>query len=193
MSAFNSWPYISIVIVLGFAAVFVLLWYKYVERRNGRLVFVPPYQSPKPSPPLRCDTLKEQEARLQELMDKTKIVNTQKPGMTSLGVRHSISQRSILSLASLRAAVSNDSMSEIDETDPPGGGLLRAGGSFECPICLADCRDDPGVRLLPCGHCFHEDCIRAWFISQLIKPTCPLCRRPVIPPISEDTKILLTA
>ncbi|KAF4695517.1 hypothetical protein FOZ60_004587 [Perkinsus olseni] len=185
--SFTSWPYISIVIALVCGTVLVILWYKYVERRNGRLVFRAPYQNQ----PSRCDTLEEQKARLQELMDKTKVVNMQRPAKGPLMDRLT-SQRSIMSIASLRAAVSNESTSEIDEPDDSDEGLLHA-SSFECPICLADCRDDPGVRLLPCGHCFHEHCIRAWFVQQLIKPTCPLCRSPVLPAINANTQILLTA
>ncbi|KAF4733038.1 hypothetical protein FOZ63_016734 [Perkinsus olseni] len=117
--SFTSWPYISIVIALVCGTVLVILWYKYVERRNGRLVFRAPYQNQ----PSRCDTLEEQKARLQELMDKTKVVNMQRPAKGPLMDRLT-SQRSIMSIASLRAAVSNDSTSEIGEPDASDEGLL---------------------------------------------------------------------
>ncbi|KAF4677584.1 hypothetical protein FOL47_000539 [Perkinsus chesapeaki] len=190
--SFNSWPFISIIIAVIFATVLVVLWYKYVERRNGRLVFRAPYHSPAPP---RCDTREQQEARLQELMDKTKVINTTQAASKGPSMVPLKSQGSIMSLVSLCTGSSTES---YNGDDYDGGvfssneGLLR-GSQFECPICLADCRDDPGIRVLPCGHCFHEDCIRAWFIQQLVKPTCPLCRSPLLPPLSEDTKILLKA
>ncbi|KAK4416109.1 RING-H2 finger protein ATL64 [Sesamum alatum] len=46
-----------------------------------------------------------------------------------------------------------------------------------CAICLSDVRSGDRYRKLPeCGHCFHAQCIDAWFKSQ---STCPLCRAQV--------------
>lgn len=47
----------------------------------------------------------------------------------------------------------------------------------ECPICL-DCVSETSADLrwmrLPCGHTFHEDCLKAWLAEA---QACPLCRR----------------
>ncbi|KAK4416110.1 RING-H2 finger protein ATL3 [Sesamum alatum] len=46
-----------------------------------------------------------------------------------------------------------------------------------CAICLSDvCGGDRYRKLPECGHCFHAECIDAWFKSQ---STCPLCRTQV--------------
>eukprot|EP01063_Lacrimia_lanifica_P030008 TRINITY_DN469_c0_g1_i2.p1 TRINITY_DN469_c0_g1~~TRINITY_DN469_c0_g1_i2.p1 ORF type:complete len:485 (+),score=116.35 TRINITY_DN469_c0_g1_i2:64-1518(+) len=73
-------------------------------------------------------------------------------------------------------------------------GMLEA----SCPICLDDFppvgedaakakKNDcaaalpPGVRVLRCGHCFHEDCIAEWLERQKeeVCRTCPVCRQDV--------------
>mmetsp|Transcript_144888 Transcript_144888/g.255396 ORF Transcript_144888/g.255396 Transcript_144888/m.255396 type:complete len:198 (+) Transcript_144888:95-688(+) len=43
----------------------------------------------------------------------------------------------------------------------------------ECGICLAEFERGELLRQLPCGHRYHEPCLRQWFKRQ---PTCPTCR-----------------
>ena len=45
----------------------------------------------------------------------------------------------------------------------------------DCAICMACFECDDAVVRLPCGggHCFHQDCIEAWFERA---PVCPTCR-----------------
>ena len=33
----------------------------------------------------------------------------------------------------------------------------------ECTVCLLDYKVGETVRQLPCGHCFHTDCLTTWF------------------------------
>lgn len=43
-----------------------------------------------------------------------------------------------------------------------------------CTVCLDEISDGQKFRRLPeCKHCFHAECIDAWFQS---RSTCPLCR-----------------
>ena len=44
---------------------------------------------------------------------------------------------------------------------------------FACSICLMEVGSDEAMRTLPCGHCFHVDCIDTW-LQQC--NNCPLCR-----------------
>ncbi|KAK4397112.1 RING-H2 finger protein ATL64 [Sesamum angolense] len=47
-----------------------------------------------------------------------------------------------------------------------------------CAICLSDVRGGDRYRKLQeCGHCFHAQCIDAWFKAH---STCPLCRTQMI-------------
>ena len=40
----------------------------------------------------------------------------------------------------------------------------------ECMICLT--KTEKNSVLLPCGHCYHYDCIFKWFEKEMSCPTC---------------------
>ncbi|GMH53497.1 hypothetical protein TrST_g6830 [Triparma strigata] len=46
-----------------------------------------------------------------------------------------------------------------------------------CPVCLEDYITDEPLKLLPCKHAFHEDCIKPWLTKQ--SGCCPLCKEVV--------------
>lgn len=48
----------------------------------------------------------------------------------------------------------------------------------ECPICLCNFEDGERVRLLPCKHLFHAQCIDPWLIQ--VKRYCPSCRSDIV-------------
>lgn len=52
------------------------------------------------------------------------------------------------------------------------------------------CRDTLyiGSKKIPCGHVFHLDCLKSWFIQQ---QTCPICRSPIT--IQEEESEIPTA
>ncbi|KAK2813636.1 hypothetical protein FQN50_000033 [Emmonsiellopsis sp. PD_5] len=47
-------------------------------------------------------------------------------------------------------------------------------GALGCPICADDFIKGQDVRLLPCQHKFHPECVDPWLIN--VSGTCPLCR-----------------
>jgi hypothetical protein len=53
--------------------------------------------------------------------------------------------------------------------DLPGGG--------ECAVCQSSLEPTETVRLLPCRHCFHTECIDPWFERSTC---CPTCRASVV-------------
>jgi len=52
----------------------------------------------------------------------------------------------------------------------------------ECPICLGAWEPDDDIRVPPCGHAFHKECLGRWLQTDR---TCALCRRDVTMP-SDD-------
>ena len=45
--------------------------------------------------------------------------------------------------------------------------------SLLAQICLEEYTPNDWVKMLPCQHKFHEDCILRWFKDHVI---CPMCR-----------------
>uniref|UniRef100_A0AAY4CRA4 RING-type domain-containing protein n=1 Tax=Denticeps clupeoides TaxID=299321 RepID=A0AAY4CRA4_9TELE len=45
-----------------------------------------------------------------------------------------------------------------------------------CAVCLEQFHDNQCLRVLPCLHEFHRDCVDPWL---LLQQTCPLCKRSV--------------
>ncbi|KAL3470164.1 hypothetical protein BJX99DRAFT_56453 [Aspergillus californicus] len=55
--------------------------------------------------------------------------------------------------------------------------------NFSCPICTDDFVKGQDLRVLPCNHQFHPDCIDPWLVN--VSGTCPLCRIDLNPPKTE--------
>mmetsp|Transcript_40780 Transcript_40780/g.68327 ORF Transcript_40780/g.68327 Transcript_40780/m.68327 type:complete len:217 (-) Transcript_40780:325-975(-) len=48
--------------------------------------------------------------------------------------------------------------------------------AMDCRVCMDKFAAGSNAMKLPCGHVFHEDCIRPWFSENR---TCPVCRHEV--------------
>ncbi|KAG7402044.1 hypothetical protein PHYBOEH_007258 [Phytophthora boehmeriae] len=55
-----------------------------------------------------------------------------------------------------------------------------------CPICLDDFEDGADVKVLPCQHFFHVDCINPWLEGR--SGCCPLCKQDAIASIAGASK-----
>jgi len=56
--------------------------------------------------------------------------------------------------------------------------MARGGNSgISCAVCLGNYESSAKLRLLPCGHRFHHECVDRWLIKQ--SRTCPLCSKRV--------------
>ena len=51
-------------------------------------------------------------------------------------------------------------------------GYAELPGGIECAICQSEMSVCDSVRLLPCRHCFHADCIDPWLERSVCCPTC---------------------
>lgn len=46
-----------------------------------------------------------------------------------------------------------------------------------CAVCLEPFHNNQCLRVLPCEHEYHRDCVDPWL---LLRPTCPLCKRSIL-------------
>lgn len=46
----------------------------------------------------------------------------------------------------------------------------------ECIICMSSFQINEKVKIMPCTHFFHTDCIRQWFREN---DSCPICKNVV--------------
>ena len=51
-----------------------------------------------------------------------------------------------------------------------------------CPVCICDYEENDRLRVLPCSHVFHADCVDQWLA---VNATCPLCRKSIFVPDSD--------
>ena len=65
---------------------------------------------------------------------------------------------------------------------PPATGkppLLRreSVNDLMCQVCYCDFEDGDELKVLPCGHGFHGECISPWLKDHW---TCPICKKSVV-------------
>ncbi|MBN3309279.1 RN215 protein, partial [Amia calva] len=53
----------------------------------------------------------------------------------------------------------------------------QAGETDNCAVCLEPFSKNQCLRVLPCLHEFHRDCVDPWL---LLQQTCPLCKRSIL-------------
>lgn len=57
-----------------------------------------------------------------------------------------------------------------------------------CSICISQLETDDLVRILPCDHIFHSECIYDWMCKSL---SCPLCRKNIIDGYTPEHEIYI--
>ena len=66
----------------------------------------------------------------------------------------------------------------FDEENPSSDELkkmeMKIMCSSTCSICIDDFEKDEMLRVLPCGHMYHMECILPWLTTRA--PNCPLCK-----------------
>lgn len=51
--------------------------------------------------------------------------------------------------------------------------FVQTARNVECSVCLEKLNMKEQAKRLPCGHLFHEKCVRPWFSTNT---KCPNCR-----------------
>ncbi|KAJ5642028.1 hypothetical protein N7490_006028 [Penicillium lividum] len=72
----------------------------------------------------------------------------------------------------------------ITAAPEPKAEAVPEAGNFSCPICTDDFIKGQDLRVLPCQHQFHPECIDPWLVN--VSGTCPLCRIDLNPPKTEE-------
>lgn len=67
--------------------------------------------------------------------------------------------------------VNEDAATPAKEVNPDG---TDETGNLGCSICTEDFNKGEEVRMLPCSHKFHPECVDPWLLN--VSGTCPLCR-----------------
>jgi len=60
------------------------------------------------------------------------------------------------------------------------------GDAPSCAICMQDYKENDELRILPCGHEFHCECVDKWLP---MKKICPLCRHDVTKQVSTGADV----
>ncbi|KAL8715047.1 MAG: hypothetical protein Q9220_001004 [cf. Caloplaca sp. 1 TL-2023] len=68
------------------------------------------------------------------------------------------------------------------ESDP----IANADNGLACSVCTDDFSKGQDVRVLPCNHKFHPECIDPWLLN--VSGTCPLCRVDLRPTASKGNE-----
>lgn len=85
---------------------------------------------------------------------------------------------------------SSATQSDASKATTSGGPMPIAGASEEnapsCSICTEDFVVGSDLRVLPCNHRFHPECVDPWLLN--VSGTCPLCRIDLRPKDAEGNE-----
>lgn len=73
-----------------------------------------------------------------------------------------------------------DSDSDTSLTAAQGRGLVVENDLSTCVVCIDDMEPEDDVRVLACGHIFHDACIGPWLLSR--RACCPMCKHDLYAP-----------
>ncbi|XP_049906582.1 RING finger protein 215 isoform X2 [Epinephelus moara] len=60
----------------------------------------------------------------------------------------------------------------------------QSGETDNCAVCLEPFNNNQCLRVLPCLHEYHRDCVDPWL---LLHHTCPLCKRSILGSVCKDS------
>ncbi|KAL8707231.1 MAG: hypothetical protein Q9225_007800 [Loekoesia sp. 1 TL-2023] len=86
--------------------------------------------------------------------------------------------------ASNEAATTEEITDREAHPQPTEDPIANADNGLACSVCTDDFAKGQDVRVLPCNHKFHPECIDPWLLN--VSGTCPLCRVDLRPTTSND-------
>ncbi|KAL8960284.1 MAG: hypothetical protein Q9193_002990 [Seirophora villosa] len=80
--------------------------------------------------------------------------------------------------------VTEQSSEGDNRPQPTNDPMHNADNGLACSVCTDDFAKGQDVRVLPCNHKFHPECIDPWLLN--VSGTCPLCRVDLRPTATND-------
>lgn len=119
-----------------------------------------------------------------EQKDETKMVSSYSSGDSSIHIRDHTGSGNSSSLNSSGINIDNQSDVAVDIVTspttfpPPPRGLRIPLHNDACTICLDDFVIGTDIKVLPCRHGFHPDCIDPWLAQK--SDLCPVCKASIL-------------
>ncbi|KAF2738158.1 hypothetical protein EJ04DRAFT_71245 [Polyplosphaeria fusca] len=108
---------------------------------------------------------------------------------TQAGDARSSNEQDTTAQSETRGETAAPQDSGIAPAQPAAAGSTKNENSTEeglgCSICTDDFEKGQDIRVLPCNHKFHPDCVDPWLLN--VSGTCPLCRVDLRPTTSHSS------
>ncbi|KAF9169396.1 hypothetical protein BGX21_010468 [Mortierella sp. AD011] len=98
----------------------------------------------------------------------------------------SVSGQSIRSSRAIDAATTLDANTTQQTTPATVNAPIDEATNETCAVCLDEFSDGEEIRILPCHHEFHCECIDPWLTRK--SSTCPLCKYDCMPRTMEEVE-----
>lgn len=96
-------------------------------------------------------------------------------------------ERRETSEGSNEAAATQETPEQDTRVQSTDNSMANADNGLACSVCTDDFAKGQDVRVLPCNHKFHPECIDPWLLN--VSGTCPLCRVDLRPTASDDNEV----
>ncbi|KAL8684334.1 MAG: hypothetical protein Q9224_006427 [Gallowayella concinna] len=109
------------------------------------------------------------------------------PETSSQAQRHTGTTTTTSAIHGEQSEASNDPVTTETATINPqitNDPIANADNGLACSVCTDDFTKGQDVRVLPCNHKFHPDCIDPWLLN--VSGTCPMCRVDLRPTASNE-------